>query len=130
MDELSRPNVVVRPTRGQRIALIVGLLVTLWLALDLFAAILAPFVAAAVIAYALDPPTTRLARIRLPRGLAALVMIVALLLGVLMFALLLYPLLIAQVALLVLRIPQYATLLQGWASGVLADMRSILDPRS
>lgn len=116
-------GLVVRRTRAQRIALIVGLLVTLWLALDLFASILAPFVAAAVIAYALDPPTTRLNRLGLPRGLAALVMILALLLGVLMFALLLYPLLIAQVGLLVLRIPHYATLLQSWASDVLTDMQ-------
>ncbi len=114
---------IVRPTRAQRVALIVGLLVVLWLVLDLFASILAPFVAAAVIAYALDPPTTRLSRLGLPRGVAALVMILALLLGVLMFALLLYPLLIAQVGLLVLRIPQYATLVQSWASDVLADMQ-------
>ena len=117
------PRDAVRPIRAQRIALGVGLLVALWLALDLFAAILAPFVAAAVIAYALDPPTSRLARLGLPRGAVALVMILALLLGVLMFALLLYPLLIAQVGLLVYRIPQYAMLLQGWASGVLADMQ-------
>jgi predicted PurR-regulated permease PerM len=59
----------------------------------------------------------------LPRGVGALVMILALLLGVLMFALLLYPLLIAQVGLLVFRIPQYATLVQGWATGVLTDLQ-------
>jgi len=119
---------LARPTRAQRIGLIVGLLVGLWLALDLFAAILAPFVAAAVIAYALDPPTTRLTRLGLPRGVVALMMILALLLGVLMFALLLYPLLIAQVGLLVFRIPQYAALLQGWASNVLADMQEHFGP--
>lgn len=113
----------IRPTRAQRIGLGVGLLIGLWLALDLFASILAPFVAAAVIAYALDPPTSRLSRLGLPRGVVALFMIFALLLGVLMFALLLYPLLIAQVGLLVFRIPQYATLLQGWASNVLSDLQ-------
>jgi len=47
-------------TRGQRAALVVGLLVVAWLALQLFASVLAPFVAAAGIAYVLDPPTTRL----------------------------------------------------------------------
>ena len=36
-----------------------ALLVVVWLVLQLFASVLAPFVAAAVIAYALDPPTTR-----------------------------------------------------------------------
>ena len=54
-------------TRGQRVALVVGLLVVVWLALQLFASVLAPFVAAAGIAYVLDPPTTRLTRL----GLAA-----------------------------------------------------------
>ncbi len=117
------PAALIRPTRAQRIGLGVGLLVGLWLALDLFASILAPFVAAAVIAYALDPPTSSLSRLGLPRGVVALFMIFALLLGVLMFALLLYPLLIAQVGLLVFRIPQYATLLQGWASNVLSDLQ-------
>jgi len=110
--------------RAQRIALGIGLLVGLWFALDLFASILAPFVAASVIAYALDPPTTRLTPVGPPRGVVALFMIFALLLGVLMFALLLYPLLIAQLGLLVFRIPQYATLLQGWASDVLSDLQA------
>jgi predicted PurR-regulated permease PerM len=42
-----------------------------WLALELFASVLAPFVAAAVLAYALDPPTTLLVRLGLSRGAAA-----------------------------------------------------------
>ena len=45
-------------------ALLVGLLVAAWLALQLFASVLLPFVAAAGIAYVLDPPTTRLTRAR------------------------------------------------------------------
>ena len=49
-----------RAGSGSRSA--VGLLVALWLVLQLFASVLAPFVAAAVIAYALDPPTTYLTR--------------------------------------------------------------------
>jgi predicted PurR-regulated permease PerM len=110
-------------TRTQRIALIVGLLVASWLALQLFASVLAPFVAAAVIAYALDPPTTQLTRLGLPRGVAALLMILTLVAAVLLFALLLYPLLIAQIGLLVNRIPQYATLLQGWAREELTHLQ-------
>ena len=58
-------------TRAQRFALIIGLLVAFWLALQLFASVLAPFVAAAVIAYALDPPTTRLTRFGIAARLAA-----------------------------------------------------------
>jgi predicted PurR-regulated permease PerM len=111
------------PTRTQRIVLIVGLLVVFWLALQLFASVLAPFVAAAVMAYALDPPTTKLTRLGLPRGVAALSMILAVLASVLLFALLLYPLVIVQIGLLVGRIPQYATLLQGWAREVLTHLQ-------
>jgi predicted PurR-regulated permease PerM len=70
-------------TRGQRMALVVGLLVVVWLALQLFASVLAPFVAAAGIAYVLDPPTTRLTRLGVGRGFAALLMILGLLAGVL-----------------------------------------------
>jgi predicted PurR-regulated permease PerM len=110
-------------TRGQRVALVVGLLVVAWLALQLFASVLAPFVAAAGIAYVLDPPTTRLTRLGLGRGTAALLMILALLAGVLLFALLLYPLILQQIGLLLGRIPQYVQLLQRWASTVLTDLQ-------
>ena len=115
-------------TRTQRFALIIGLLVVAWLALQLFASILAPFVAAAVIAYGLDPPTTRLTRLGLPRGAAALLMMLTVIAAVLLFALLLYPLVIVQVGLLVNRIPQYATLLQGWAREVLTGLQDNFGP--
>ena len=110
-------------TRAQRLGLIAGLLVAFWLALQLFASVLAPFVAAAVLAYALDPPTSQLTRLGLPRGVAALLMILAMITAVLLFALLLYPLLVVQIGLLVTRIPQYATLLQGWARDELTALQ-------
>ena len=112
-----------RSTRGQRIALGLGLLIALWAALQLFASVLTPFVAAAVIAYALDPPTSQLTRLGLPRGMSALLMILLALTAVLLFALLLYPLLLAQIGLLVYRIPQYAFLIQGWARGILTELQ-------
>lgn len=115
-------------TRTQRFALIFGLLAALWLAMQLFSSVLAPFVAAAVIAYALDPPTTRLTRMGLPRGAAALVMMLTVIAAALLFALLLYPLVIVQVGLLVNRIPQYATLLQGWAREVLTHLQENFGP--
>ena len=90
-------------------ALVVGLLVVAWLALQLFASVLPPFVAAAGIAYVLDPPTTRLTRLGVPRGIAALLMLLALIAAVLLFALLLYPLILAQIGLLLGRVPQYVT---------------------
>ncbi len=113
----------VQATRTQRFALIAGLLVAGWLALTLFASVLTPFVAAAVLAYALDPPTTRLTRLGLTRGGAAAVMMLALIAGVLLFALLLYPLLLLQIKLLVTRIPHYALLVQGWASEQLTHLQ-------
>ncbi len=117
------PALPGRATRNQRVALIVGLLVVAWLALQLFASVLAPFVAAAGIAYVLDPPTTKLTQFGLPRGLAALVMIIVLLAGVLLFVLLLYPLILQQIGLLIGRIPQYVQLLQRWASEVISDLQ-------
>lgn len=110
-------------TRAQRAALAVGLVVVAWLALQLFASILAPFVAAAGIAYVLDPPTTRLTRLGIGRGLAALVMILVMLAAVLLFVLLLYPLILQQIGLLLGRIPQYVQLLQRWAGTVISDLQ-------
>jgi predicted PurR-regulated permease PerM len=115
-------------TRVQRYSLIFGLLVVFWLALQLFASVLAPFVAAAVIAYALDPPTTYLTRLGVRRGGATLIMVLALIASALVFALLLYPLVIVQVGLLVNRIPQYATLVQGWAREVLTHLQDNFGP--
>ena len=44
----------------------------------------------------------------------------------LLFALLLYPLILQQIRLLVSRIPQYSPLLQGWASELLTDLQQNL----
>jgi predicted PurR-regulated permease PerM len=117
------PPPLPHATRGQRIALGIGLVVVAWLVLQLFSGVLAPFVAAAVIAYALDPPTSRLTRLGLPRGIAALVMVLAVIAGVLLFALLLYPLILSQIGLFLGRVPQYVHLLQQWASHVVTDLQ-------
>ncbi len=122
------PGPAFHATRTQRVALIVGLLVALWVMLDLFASVLAPFVAAAVLAYALDPPATKLVQLGLPRGAAALLMMIGVVAGVLLFALLLYPLVIVQIGLLVHRIPQYATLVQGWAREMLTHLQDNFGP--
>jgi predicted PurR-regulated permease PerM len=94
-------------TRGQRLGLILGLLATLIFSLWMFSAILTPFVLAGVIAYFLDPPTSRLARIGVPRGVAAFLLILALAAICLLALLLLYPLLIAQIGVLIQRLPAY-----------------------
>jgi len=124
--EVFGPNQTARgpPTRVQRIVLGVALLVVVWLALELFSSVLAPFAAAAVIAYALDPPTTYLTRLGLPRGLAALSMILAMIFALLLFALLFYPLILAQIGLFLNRVPQYVHLLQGWAREAITDLQA------
>ncbi len=101
------PGRLREATRAQRIALLVGLLVVFWFALQLFASILLPFVAAAGIAYFLDPVATRLVRAGIPRTPAALLLIVALIAACLLFALLLYPLILAQINILLARLPGY-----------------------
>ena len=94
-------------TRGQRLALVLGLLAAALFLLWLFSAILTPFVLAACIAYFLDPLATRLARLGLPRGLASLLLITTLMALALIALLLLYPLIISQVGTLLARLPSY-----------------------
>ncbi len=115
-------------TPAQRIGLLAGLLLAICLALYLFSSILLPFVAAAGIAYFLDPPTTRLTRAGMPRGAAAFLMVVALLAACLLFALLLYPLLIAQLGLLISRAPSYATSIRLWAGEVILRLQDTFGP--
>jgi predicted PurR-regulated permease PerM len=115
-------------TRAQRIGLLVGVLVVFWLVLQLFDSILLPFVAAAGIAYVLDPFCTPMARARIPRGLAALLLVVGLVLLVLLFALLLYPLVLSQIALLVGRVPSYVREVSVFASKSIAQLQQHLGP--
>ncbi|MDO9500430.1 AI-2E family transporter [Falsiroseomonas sp.] len=94
-------------TRGERWAMVIGTLAALLLATWMFSAILTPFVLAGCIAYFLDPPTTRLARIGVPRPVAAFLLVLGLTALALLALLLLYPLLVAQIGVLVLRMPAY-----------------------
>jgi predicted PurR-regulated permease PerM len=118
----------MRATRGQRIALLVGVVIAAWLILELFASIMLPFVAAAGIAYFLDPPATRLTRIGVPRGAAALLLISMLFAAGLLFFLLLYPLILAQLGLLIGRVPEYAASVRLWAGDVLTNLQDRLGP--
>lgn len=123
-----RPAPAREATRAQRIALLAGLLVVAWLALQLFASVLLPFVAAAGIAYFLDPLATRLARIGVPRGAAAFLLVTALIAAGLLFALLLYPLILAQFGILISRLPTYVDLLRGFAVQAIARLQERLGP--
>jgi predicted PurR-regulated permease PerM len=94
-------------TPRQRLLLAAGVACALLASVWLFSAILTPFVLAAVIAYFLDPPATRLAWIGVPRGAASIMLVLALALAALLCVLLLYPLLLAQVTILLQRLPTY-----------------------
>ena len=126
------PPILIKPdpraTRGQRLALLAGVLVVLWLVLQLFDSILLPFVAAAGIAYVMDPLCTPMARARIPRGLAALLLVIGLVMAVMLFALLLYPLVLSQIALLVGRVPAYAQDVSNFAARSIAQLQQHLGP--
>ena len=115
-------------TRGQRIALLAGLLVALWLALSLFEAVLLPFVVAGGIAYFLDPLASRLVRAGVRRSIAAGVLIIGLVAATLLFALLLYPLIVAQFGILLSRLPIYVELVRGVAEQAMANLQERLGP--
>ncbi|MGC8469145.1 MAG: AI-2E family transporter [Acetobacteraceae bacterium] len=115
-------------SRVQRLALLAGLLLVVWLGLNLFASILLPFVAAAGIAYFLDPLAGRLTGWGLPRGLAALLLVIGLITTTLLFALLLYPLIVSQLGILIARLPAYAHELQLWATAQVSRLQAELGP--
>ena len=115
-------------TRGQRLALVLGMLGALLTALWLFSAILTPFVLAGCIAYFLDPPTTRLARWGVRRALGAFLLILGLAAICLMAVLLLYPLLLAQIGVLVQRLPAYVTGITGLVRQALEAAQEAFGP--
>lgn len=116
------------PTRYQRVLLLIAICVAFWFFMQLFSSVLLPFVAASGIAYALDPFCTRMEKARVPRSLASLILIIGVILIALLFALLLYPLVINQVAVLVGRVPFYARGLSAFAAHTIAQLQQHLGP--
>ncbi|MFC0408505.1 AI-2E family transporter [Roseomonas elaeocarpi] len=115
-------------TRGQRIGLLLGAVAALLVGIWLFSPILTPFVLAGCIAYFLDPPTTRLARLGVPRGFASFLMILAVCAVALVALLLLYPLLISQAGVLLQRLPAYAARIGEGVRDLLAAASERLGP--
>jgi predicted PurR-regulated permease PerM len=108
------------------VALLVSLAIAVIAALQLFSSILLPFVVAAGIAYFLDPLATTLHRAGMPRGAAALLLVVGLVTAGLLFALLLYPLIISQIGILISRVPAYVDDLRQWAGQVIVHLQERL----
>ena len=115
-------------TRAERWALVIGTTVVLLFSLWLFSAILTPFVLAACIAYFLDPPARQLTRLGLPRGLAAFLLVTGLTAFALLAMLLLYPLLVAQIGVLVTRLPAYVAGIGSLVRQALERLQEALGP--
>lgn len=113
-------------TRTQRLVLLLAIGLLLWMGLRLFASILLPFVLSGIIAYFLDPLASWLVRVGVRRSIGAVLLLAALFAVVLMFVLLLYPLILAQVSILAMRVPSYAGQLQNWAEALLAHLQDQL----
>ncbi len=120
---------IQRATRAQRLTLLAGLVVAGWLALRLFSAILLPFVAASGIAYFLHPLASRLTRLGVARNIAAFLVIIMLVAIGSLSVLLLYPLIVAQISVLVARVPVYAQALRHFADHLITQAQAHLGTR-
>jgi predicted PurR-regulated permease PerM len=100
-----------------------------WLAIALLAAwiiyalspILAPFLAGAILAYILNPLVSRLARSRVRRTLAVIVVLFLTLIGFIAFLLIVMPLVYKETRLLAERLPAFLQWLNGTAAPWLAQ---------
>jgi predicted PurR-regulated permease PerM len=97
-------------------------------ALWLLSGILLPFAAGFAIAYFLDPPCDRLVRWRLPRGAAALVVLLGFLLAVALVFLVLVPLLETQIVDLVRRFPRFVEMARGDLNALMGFVQERLSP--
>lgn len=90
------------------------LLLTLWI-LSEARAIVYPALAALALAFLLDPAVSRISRGRMPRGLAALTVMLPVLVLLLLFVLVLIPELIDQTRKLIAQLPKAYETVRGWA---------------
>ncbi|MFQ3623937.1 MAG: AI-2E family transporter [Acetobacteraceae bacterium] len=114
--------------RRQRLLLVFGAIAGLLFVLHLFSSILLPFVLAGVIAYLLDPLADRLEAVGVPRGLAAMLLVIAFLAVIVAFFLLFYPLILAQLTILISLIPQYIRAISGLVQDSLLWLEELLGP--
>ncbi len=115
-------------TQWQRLALIAVFLLAVWGFLRLFSSILTPFVVAAGLAYFLDPAVSRLAKIGLRRPAGALLVLVAVILCVVLFVLLLYPVISSQAAAFVTNLPAYTRTAEKDFGSVILNLQHRLGP--
>ena len=99
-----------------------------FLLLWLLSPILLPFVAGFAIAYFLDPLAERLIRLKVPRGLASLIVLLLFLLALVLIFLLLVPILQAQVLELVTNLPQLIAAARSEAEALMQMVQERLPP--
>jgi len=112
----------------QRRLILLGLLAGFMTLVWLFSAILTPFVLATCIAYFLDPVASRMARAGIPRGLAAAMLCLFLVLLALLAVLLLYPLILAQIGVLLARLPAYVATIGQNVRQIMLDLEAAAGP--
>lgn len=105
-----------------------GGIVVAGFALWLLSAILLPFVAGFAIAYFLDPPCDRLERWRLPRGAAALIVLLGFVLAVALVFLIIVPLLETQIVDLVRRFPSFVDTARNDVNSLMGFFQERLSP--
>jgi len=112
----------------QRALFWLGGILVCGLALWLMSGILLPFAAGFAIAYFLDPPCDRLERLRLPRGAAALVVLLGFFLAVALVLLVVVPLLETQIVDLVRRFPQFVDMARADLNSLMGFFQERLSP--
>jgi predicted PurR-regulated permease PerM len=112
----------------QRLGLTAAFLVFLWVFLRMFSSVLMPFVVAAGLAYFLDPAVSRLQKLGLRRPAGAFLLLGAVLLFVVLFILLLYPVIVGQASVFVTNLPSYIATAQKDFGTLIANLQHRLGP--
>ncbi len=112
----------------QRRAMLFGVVAAIFATFWLFSAILTPFVLATCVAYFMDPAASRMARAGVPRSLAAALLCLLLILVGLLGLLLLYPLILAQIGVLLARLPSYVSTVGSNVRQLMLDLEAAAGP--
>lgn len=107
-----------------------GIIAVLCVFIWLFKGILLPFVAGIAIAYFLDPVADRLERLRIPRGLAALLALLGFFIIAIAFVLLLVPIIQTQMGELTDRLPTIIKAAQDALIALLDHLKTVLSPEN
>ncbi len=109
--------------RPKTLIVLASLAATL-LAIYLLRGALWPFLAGMVVAYLLDPIADWLERRGLPRGLAAFAIVATFITALILSLVLLMPVLVAQVATLITRLPDYFDAFRAFAKPLIIELES------